>query len=290
MPLIIANFQPRGNYMSYHYSTYILQPRKTWFGLTEKDPADVITELDKFVERHVAKFAARDTPMNLSNINEIKTQLVTLYKQRLNDKPMRGPVHIMLESNDVLTEFAIWFALELTTMGRLDTKYIYTTPAYDEHKALAISGVCKKYHFPEPQDPERIVVVSFQGRRAEMPYREYCKFKSDMINFGATEPTYEEMTQKQQQQQPFELPERPKLSISVYKLNQYTIDNYNPDYPYLVTVDGGEKDEFWWVGKEEAEDLEHSCVTDKYKQLLYPYEIRHVAKEPDNAQEKTDKD
>lgn len=277
--------------MSYHYSTYILQPRKTFFGLSEKDPADVITELDKFVERHVAKFAARDTPMNLSNINEIKTQLVSLYKQRLNDKPLRQPAQIMLESNDNFTEFALWFDLELSIPGHLDSKYKYMTPAYDEHKAIAISGICKKYHFPEPQDPERIVVVSFQGQKSEMPYREYCKFKSDMINFGGAEPTYEEMTQKQQQQkQPFELPERPKLSISVYKIDQYTIDNYSPDYPYLVTVDGGEKDEFWWVGKEEAEDLENSRVTDKYKQLLYPYEIRHVAKETeDNAQEKTDK-
>lgn len=273
--------------MSYHYSTYILQPRKTFFGLSEKDPADVVTELDKFVERHVAKFATRDMPLNCSNINEIKTQLVTLYKQRLNDKPLRTPAQIMLESNDVFTEFAIWFDLELSIPGHLDSKYKYQTPAYEEHKSIAISGICRKYHFPEPEDPERIVVVSFRGQRSEMPYREYCKFKSDMINFGGAEPTYEEVTQKQQQ--PSELPERPKLSISVYKLNQYTIDNYNPDYPYLVTVDGGEKDEFWWVGKEEAEDLEHSCVTDKYKQLLYPYEIRHVAKETDNAQEKTDK-
>ena len=274
--------------MSYHYSNYILQPRKTFFGLSEKDPADVITELDKFVERHVAKFATRDTPMDLSNIKEIKIQLVSLYKQRLNDKPLKTPAHIMLESNDVFTEFAIWFDLELNIPGHLDSKYKYMTPAYDEHKANAISGICKKYHFPEPQDPERIVVVSFRGRRAEMPYREYCKFKSDMINFGGAEPTYEEMTQKQKQ--PIELPERPKLSISVYKIDQYTIDNYSPDYPYLVTVDGGEKDEFWWVGKEEAEDIEHSRVTDKYKQLLNPYEIRHVAKEPENAQEKTDKD
>lgn len=274
--------------MSYHYSTYILQPRKTFFGLTEKDPADVVTELDKFVERHVCKFAIRDMPMNCSNINEIKVQLSSLYKQRLNDKPLRQPAHIMLESNDIFTEFAIWFDLELSIPGHLDSKYKYMTPAYDEHKAIAISGICKKYHFPEPEDPERIVVVSFQGQSSEMPYREYCKFKSDMINFGGAEPTYEEVTQKQQKQ-PFELPERPKLSISVYKIDKYTIDNYSPDYPYLVTVDGGEKDEFWWVGKEEAEDLENSRVTDKYKQLLYPYEIRHLAKEPDNAQEKTDK-
>lgn len=275
--------------MSYHYSTYILQPRKTLFGLSEKDPADVITELDKFVERHVAKFATRDMPLNCSNINEIKVQLSSLYKQRRNDKSLKSPARIMLESNDVFTEFAIWFDLELTDLGRLDTEYKYLTPAYDEHKAIAISGICRKYHFPEPHDPERIVVVSFRGQKSEMPYREYCKFKSDMINFGGAEPTYEEVTQKQQPQQPFELPDRPKLSISVYKISQYTIDNYNPDYPYLVTVDGGEKDEFWWIGKEEAEDLEHSCVTDKYKQLLYPYEIRHVAKEPDNAKEKTDK-
>lgn len=275
--------------MSYHYSTYILQPRKTFFGLTEKDPADVITELDKFVERHVAKFATRDMPMNCSNINEIKVQLSSLYKQRLNDKSLKSPARIMLESNDVFTEFAIWFDLELTDLGRLDTEYKYMTPAYDEHKAIAISGICRKYHFPEPQDPERIVVVSFRGQKSEMPYREYCKFKSDMINFGGAEPTYEEMTQKQQQKQPSDLPERPKLSISVYKISQYTIDNYNPDYPYLVTVDGGEKDEFWWVGQKEAEDLEHSCVTAKYNQLLYPYEIRHVAKEPDNAKEETDK-
>lgn len=276
--------------MSYHYSTYILQPRKTFFGLSEKDPADVITELDKFVEHHVCKYATRDMPMNCSNINEIKLQLNNLYKQRLNDKALRSPAHIMLESNDVFTEFAIWFDLELSIPGHLDSKYKYMTPAYDEHKAIAISGICRKYNFPEPEDPERIVVVSFQGQKSEMPYREYCKFKSDMINFGGAEPTYEEVTQKQQQQQPFELPERPKLSISVYKIDQYTVDNYNPDYPYLVTVDGGEKDEFWWVGKEEAEDIEHSRVTDKYKQLLYPYEIRHLAKEPDNAQEKTDKD
>jgi hypothetical protein len=276
--------------MSYHFSSYIIQPKTSYFGLVHKNSADVLTELEQFVHHHVNKFAAREYTVSNVNITEMKAQLVGLYKKWMSDHKLHSrPIRIMLESNDNFTEFALWFDLELTIPGHLDSKYKYMTPAYDEHKAIAISGICKKYHFPEPEDPERIVVVSFRGQKSEMPYREYCKFKSDMINFGGAEPTYEEVTQKQQQQQPFELPERPKLSISVYKLNQYTIDNYSPDYPYLVTVDGGETDEYWWVGKEEAEDLEHSCVTDKYKQLLYTYEIRHLAKEPDNAQEKTDK-
>ena len=270
--------------MSYHFSTYILQPRKTFFGLSEKDPADVITELDKFVEHHVCKYATRDMPMSCSSINEIKTQLSSLYKQRINDRPLKSPARIMLESNDVFSEFAVWFDLELSIPGHLDTKYKYSTPAYDEHKAIAISGICKKYHFPEPNDPERIVVVHYRGQKSEMPYREYCKFKSDMINFGSGEPTYEEVTQKQQVHD-----DGPKVSISVYKIDKSVIDNYDPDAPYLVMVERSDKDEDWWATKKEVDDLEHSRITERYGNLGVNYEIRHLAKEPDNAQEETDK-
>lgn len=59
------------------------------------------------------------------------------------------------------------------------------------------------------------------------------------------------------------------VMLCAYKMTPDVIKYYTEDYPYLVVAEKpmSTEVEYWWAGDNEANDLIHSRVADKYKQL-----------------------
>ena len=69
------------------------------------------------------------------------------------------------------------------------------------------------------------------------------------------------------------------VMLCAYKITPEVIKYYNEDYPYLVVAEkpSSTEVEYWWAGDKEANDLVHSRVADKYKQLGH-YVIANAVK------------
>ena len=69
------------------------------------------------------------------------------------------------------------------------------------------------------------------------------------------------------------------VMLCAYNITPEVIKYYNEDYPYLVVAEkpSSTEVEYWWAGDKEANDLVHSRVADKYKQLGH-YVIANAVK------------
>lgn len=69
------------------------------------------------------------------------------------------------------------------------------------------------------------------------------------------------------------------VMLCAYKMPPDVIKYYTEDYPYLVVAEKpmSTEVEYWWAGDNEANDLIHSRVADKYKQLGH-YVIANAVK------------
>ena len=69
------------------------------------------------------------------------------------------------------------------------------------------------------------------------------------------------------------------VMLCAYKITPEVIKYYSEDYPYLVVAEkpSSTEVEYWWAGDKEANDLVHSRVADKYKQLGH-YVIANAVK------------
>ncbi len=69
------------------------------------------------------------------------------------------------------------------------------------------------------------------------------------------------------------------VMLCAYKITPEVIKYYSEEYPYLVVAEKPSSTEvqYWWAGDKEANDLVHSRVADKYKQLGH-YVIANAVK------------
>ena len=69
------------------------------------------------------------------------------------------------------------------------------------------------------------------------------------------------------------------VMLCAYKIPKKVIECYSEDYPYFVVAEKptSTEVEYWWAGDKEANDLVHSRVADKYKQLGH-YVIANAVK------------
>lgn len=74
------------------------------------------------------------------------------------------------------------------------------------------------------------------------------------------------------------------VMLCAYKIPKKVIECYSEDYPYFVVAEKptSTEVEYWWAGDKEANDLVHSRVADKYKQLGH-YVIANAVKEEDHG-------
>ena len=69
------------------------------------------------------------------------------------------------------------------------------------------------------------------------------------------------------------------VMLCAYNIPKKVIEYYHENYPYLVVAEKptSTEVEYWWAGDKEANDLIHSRVADKYKQLGH-YVIANAVK------------
>lgn len=61
------------------------------------------------------------------------------------------------------------------------------------------------------------------------------------------------------------------VQLRPYKIPKKVIEYYDETAPYLVVAEkpNSTEVEYWWASDKDVNDLQHSCIADKYEQLFY---------------------
>lgn len=59
------------------------------------------------------------------------------------------------------------------------------------------------------------------------------------------------------------------IRLRPYKIKKKVVEYYDENYPYLVVAEKPNcaEVEYWWASDKDINDLQHSCIADKYVQL-----------------------